>query len=132
MSHDMRPYAGPAPRSACRRACYPDGMPRRPAASSRAAVINIRLTPEERTFLAEQARLAGLTLSAYGRRRLLGHVVMAQADRAAIAELRRLGGLLKHIALERPEALTREERIGLLGRIGAVIDRIAAGRGGVS
>ena len=64
------------------------------------AVINIRLTEEEKAFLAEEARLAGLTPSALGRRRLLGHKVVAYEAIVERNELRRLGGLLKLVHRE--------------------------------
>jgi hypothetical protein len=36
-------------------------------------------------------------MAAFGRRRLLGARVATKADLAVLAELRRLGGLLKHV-----------------------------------
>ena len=80
---------------------------------TRDAVAYVRLTTAEKRDLREQARVAGLTLSAYGRQRLLGHPVVASADpgtirklvaasgdAAVIRELRRLGGLLKLVHRE--------------------------------
>lgn len=61
------------------------------------ARLNIRLTAAELGELRESARLSGMTLSAYGRRRLLGHAVAPRADAEMIRELRRIGGLLKQI-----------------------------------
>lgn len=61
------------------------------------ARLNIRPTPAELRELRENARLSGMTLSAYGRRRLLGHAVATRADAEMIRELRRIGGLLKQI-----------------------------------
>jgi hypothetical protein len=61
------------------------------------AVVNIRLTAGEKEFLRQEAKEAGLTLSVFGRRRLLGHKVRAQVDLVVVNELRRLGGLLKHL-----------------------------------
>lgn len=70
--------------------------------------INIRLTSAELEEVREAAKLTGLSVSAYGRRRLLGHAVVSQADAEAIRELRRLGGLLKHINLETDFQLSQE------------------------
>lgn len=64
------------------------------------ARLNIRLTPAEIEEVREAARAGGLTVSAYGRRRLLGHFVKSSTDAEAIRELRRIGGLLKHLHVE--------------------------------
>jgi hypothetical protein len=50
--------------------------------------------------IAGQAEISHLTMSEYIRRRVLGKRVVSQADMAVLAELRRLGGLLKHVHLE--------------------------------
>ncbi len=58
--------------------------------------INIRVSPEEKNRVAEQAPLSGLTVPEYMRRRFFGgRPIIAKADLAMIAELRQLGGLLK-------------------------------------
>jgi hypothetical protein len=64
------------------------------------AVVNVRLTTAEKARLLEDAAIAGLTISALSRRRLLGRRVVANVDAALIRELRRLGGLLKHVHVE--------------------------------
>ncbi len=61
------------------------------------AVVNVRLTVDEKAALKESATLSGLSVSEYVRRRVLGRVVMAHSDIVVIQELRRLGGLLKHL-----------------------------------
>jgi hypothetical protein len=63
----------------------------------RTVVANVRVTPAEKAFVTQEAKEAGLTVSEFGRRRLLGHKVHSQADLAVVNELRRLGGLLKHL-----------------------------------
>jgi hypothetical protein len=55
---------------------------------------------EERLEIVVQAEISHLTVSEYIRRRVLGKRVVPQADVAVLAELRRLGGLLKHVHLE--------------------------------
>lgn len=62
--------------------------------------VTIRLSEEERLEMAAQAEASHLTVSEYIRRRVLGKRVVPQADLAVLAELRRLGGLLKHVHLE--------------------------------
>jgi hypothetical protein len=64
---------------------------------NRTGRITIRLTGEEYSQVRNDAGIAGLTMAAFGRRRLLGARVASKADLAVLAELRRLGGLLKHV-----------------------------------
>jgi hypothetical protein len=63
------------------------------------AVVNVRLTTAEKAQVLQDAGAAGLTISALSRRRLLGRRVVANVDAVMIRELRRLGGLLKHVHL---------------------------------
>ena len=59
--------------------------------------VTIRVTEREKTRLTEQAEIAGLSLSEYMRRRFFGgRPLAAHTDLSAVAELRRIGGLLKH------------------------------------
>ena len=60
-------------------------------------LIAVRLTATEKKRLLENVDHAGLSLSEYARRRLFGRRVLAQTDAVMIRELRRIGGLLKHI-----------------------------------
>jgi hypothetical protein len=61
------------------------------------AVVNVRLTAEERARLREDADAAGLSVSQFVRRRIFGRPVIAHADAVMLKELRRIGGLLKHV-----------------------------------
>ena len=79
-------------------------------------LITLRVTVEEKTRLTEQAEIAGLSLSEYMRRRFFGgRPLAAHADLTAVAELRRIGGLLKHNfetlrqAKAPPDILERQE-----------------------
>lgn len=59
--------------------------------------VTVRVTGEEKMRLTQQAETAGLSLSEYMRRRFFGgRPLVAHVDIAVIAELRKLGGLLKH------------------------------------
>ena len=58
--------------------------------------IALRVSEEEALEIKGQAEASHLTLSEYGRRRLLGKRVISQVDMNVLAELRHLGGLLKH------------------------------------
>ena len=71
-------------------------------------VINIRVTKEEKASLIEEAGVAGLTLSALGRRRLLGRVVVSSEVVAERNELRRLGGLLKLVHTQSGGAYSKQ------------------------
>jgi hypothetical protein len=59
--------------------------------------ITIRLSQTEKNLLIEDAELAGLTTAELIRRRYFGKPIITATDRATIRELRRVGGLLKHI-----------------------------------
>lgn len=79
-------------------------------------LITLRVTVEEKTRLTEQAEIAGLSLSEYMRRRFFGgRPLVAHADLSTVAELRRIGGLLKHNfetlrqAKAPPDILERQE-----------------------
>lgn len=63
------------------------------------AVLRVRLTSSEKSELVESAEHAGLTVSEYVRRRAIGHAVISRTDAALIRELRRQGGLIKHVWL---------------------------------
>ena len=59
--------------------------------------LTLRVSPEEKQRVAEQAALAGLSMSAYMRKMVMGgRPIVAAADEAMLRELRRVGGLLKH------------------------------------
>ena len=59
-------------------------------------MVKIRLTAEEKIRAQAQADAAGMTLSAFIRALLSGVNIRSVADTAVLAELRRLGGLVKH------------------------------------
>jgi len=69
----------------------------KPAHEQRKAITTVRLTEAEREFLASEADVCGLSVSSLIRSRSLGKRVTSKADLRVLAELRRLGGLLKHI-----------------------------------
>ena len=91
------------------------------------AVINVRLTGAEKARLKEDADAAGLSLSELVRRRYFGRPIVANADAVMLKELRRLGGLLKHIHNERGGAYSKETAAALLA-IRSYIERLSRGR----
>ena len=64
----------------------------------RTSRVELRLTPEERGFIEEQAGATGLTISDFLRKRALGKRIVPKADLHLLNEVRRLGGLQKHLA----------------------------------
>lgn len=95
--------------------------------SSLDTVINVRVSSAEKEGLRNDATTAGLSLSAYCRRRFLGHAVVGRTDRATIRELRRLGGLLKHIHVESGGAYS-EDTARMLGEVRDLIKKLADDR----
>nr|WP_181375054.1 MobB mobilization protein [Polaromonas sp. W10N]AWD72319.1 putative conjugal transfer relaxosome component TraJ [Polaromonas sp. W10N] len=61
------------------------------------AKIAVRLTAEEKQRLAEDADIAGLSMSALVRARYFGRKVVANADLVMIKHLNRLTGMLKTV-----------------------------------
>ena len=59
--------------------------------------ICFRLSEPEYSLVKNELEVCGLTVSALARSRLLGRRVVPKTDLAILAELRRLGGLLKHV-----------------------------------
>ena len=69
----------------------------KPAHEKRTIIISLRLTKEEQDFLIDECDICGLSLSSFLRKRSLGKRVSAKTDLRVLSELRRIGGLLKHI-----------------------------------
>jgi Mobilization protein NikA len=65
--------------------------------------FEIRLTDQEWHDFSEQADRAGLTLSEFARRRIVGYRIMSRVEDKLLNELRRLGGLQKHLASQFPD-----------------------------
>ena len=91
------------------------------------AVINVRLTEPEKARLREDADLAGVSVSELVRRRIFGRPIIASTDAVMLKELRRLGGLLKHIHSESRGAYSKETAAALVA-IKAYIERLSRGR----
>ena len=89
-------------------------------------VINVRLTAAEKSRLRGDADLAALSMSELVRRRYFGRPIIASADGVMIKELRRLGGLLKHIHNQSGGTYS-QETAEALGALTACIGRVARG-----
>jgi hypothetical protein len=91
------------------------------------AVINVRLTATEKAKLKEDADLSGLSLSELVRRRYFGKPILANADAVMLKELRRLGGLLKHVHNE-SQGVYSKETAGALMALKAYLEQLSRDR----
>ncbi|BBQ28318.1 hypothetical protein WP2W18C05_P30130 (plasmid) [Aeromonas sp. WP2-W18-CRE-05] len=85
------------------------------------------LTAAEKAKLKEDADLAGLSMSELVRRRYFGRPIIANADAVMLKELRRIGGLLKHIHNE-SGGIYSKETAGALLAVKAYIERLSRDR----
>jgi len=90
-------------------------------------VINVRLTSAEKAKLKDDADLASMSMSALVRRRYFGRPIVANADAMMIKELRRLGGLLKHIHTQSGGNCS-QQTAATLARVKAYIERLSSDR----
>lgn len=88
------------------------------------STINVRLTMAEKDRLKEDADLAGVSVSELVRRRYFGRPIVAHTDIAMIRELRRLGGLLKHLYLS-SNGDHAQETLATLHALKAAIEAIS-------
>ncbi len=70
--------------------------------------ITVRLHSHEKVKLEDDAHVAGLSVGELVRRQYFNRPVVADVDRTMIRELRRIGGLLKHIHNESAGAYSRQ------------------------
>lgn len=91
------------------------------------AVINVRLTATEKAKLKEDADLSGLSLSELVRRRYFGKPILANADAVMLKELRRLGGLLKHVHND-SQGVYSKETAGALMALKAYLEQLSRDR----
>lgn len=91
------------------------------------AMLNVRLTAAEKSRLKEDADLAALSMSELVRRRYFGRPIIANADAVMLRELRRIGGLLKHVHNESNGAYSHDTA-GALALLKAYIERLSRDR----
>lgn len=87
------------------------------------AVVNVRLTSEEKARLRDDADMAALSMSALVRARYFGRPVVAHVDQVMIKELRRVGGLLKKIHTDNG-GVYESETLAALVQIKEAIQRV--------
>lgn len=59
--------------------------------------VTVRFDQEEYQAIIEDADIAGLSVAAFIRKKCKGSRIASKADLVVLAEVQRLGGLLKHI-----------------------------------
>lgn len=74
----------------------------RKTAPLRTRIFKVCLTEDEWFDISEQAANAGLTPSEYARRRIQGQRIVSRVHDHVVNELRRLGGLQKHLSNNLP------------------------------
>lgn len=92
--------------------------------------VTIRVTHAEKLRFINQAKLAGLSVSEYVRRNYLGgKPLVTFADTKLLAELRRIGGLMKHnfveLRLSPASSLLYESMENVFAELCRLIDKIA-------
>lgn len=97
------------------------------AGSSHSARIGCRLTDEEHARLKQEAEIHGCTLSQLVRSKVVGSVLLSKIEAKTILELRRQGGLLKHLIMSHPEAIDAGQVRKTLHEITETIMRISEG-----
>jgi hypothetical protein len=85
--------------------------------------LTVRFRPGELGELLEQAEMSGLSLSELIRRRALKLRVVPATDLKTLSELRRIGGLIKHLFNE-TNGLYRQKTRELLNELHAAAVRI--------
>ena len=88
----------------------------------RTSLVKFRLTADERQFIHEQAAKACVTVSEFVRRRAMGKRLVSRFDDTVLNELRKLGGLQKHLASEHPQQ--KDELNRVLNEIIATLKRL--------
>lgn len=87
--------------------------------------VTLRLAAEEKDRLKFDADLAGLSVSEIVRRHYFGRPIIANSDAAMIKELRRMGGLMKHLHIESAGAYSKQTSQAI-GAIVKYIDTLTA------
>ena len=130
-SHDPEPPASPS--SGTGFISGPDaatqagrGRPKKPPAESRTAQLHVLVTPAERSAVHRAATDAGLSVSAFVRRRALGQPIAARADAQARAALRRVGVNLNQLARAANVAGTAGTPAGVGPALAAKVEAVLA------
>lgn len=87
------------------------------------AVVNVRLTSDEKNRLRDDADTASISMSELVRARYFGRPVVAHADAVMVKEMRRMGGLLKQVHTTSGGAY-RDSTAAMLAQIARFIDNL--------
>ncbi|GHV51324.1 mobilization protein [Synergistales bacterium] len=98
-------------------------------AEKRNGRLTVRFRSDEITELTSQAEYCGLSVSELIRRRAMQKRVVPATDLKMLSELRRMGGLLKHLHNE-SNGLYSRETAGLLSELHAATTRVGREREG--
>jgi hypothetical protein len=90
--------------------------------------LDVRVAPAEKAQLREIAAAAGMPVAELVRARALGRPIVSCTDATTIRELRRLGGLLKHVHVESKGAYSTDTARAI-ATLRAAIARLAVGDG---
>lgn len=90
--------------------------------------VTLRLAAEEKDRLKSDADLAGLSVSEIVRRHYFGRPIIANADLVMVREMRRMGGLMKHLHNESGGAYS-EQTSEAISAIVKYIDTLTAATG---
>lgn len=74
--------------------------------TNRSSILRVRVTEAEAEDITRHSEMADLSVSAYLRKRVLGHQVQSTCDMRMLALLNKLGGLTKkmHVSGQHQEA----------------------------
>jgi hypothetical protein len=86
--------------------------------------LSVRVSQDDYAAIAERARACGLPIAEFVRRCSLGRQTPARTDLQVVNELRRLGGLQKHLCAQADR--NRERYADLLLEIQGAIQRVAS------
>lgn len=97
------------------------------------AILKMRLTADEKNFIRMQAEAAGMPASAYVRTLATGNVIRTKTDASILDELsklhdelRRQGGLCKHLWQNGVDPAATNAALEQLGQSARAVEQVAA------
>ena len=90
--------------------------------------VTLRLAADEKDRLKSDADLAGISVSEVVRRHYFGRPIIANADLVMVKEMRRMGGLMKHLHNESGGAYSKQTS-DAINAIVKYIDTLTAATG---
>ena len=90
------------------------------------ARIPVRCTIEQKDIIRSKAELCGLSMSEYMRRLAIADQIESKADLVAMAELQKMGGLLKHF-YNVSGGMHKKETLDAVIKINTILAKMARG-----